>query len=221
MANIVYAVGGPNSNYDTVADIPHSVWQRGSGDESSNTTIQLYGGTHTWPQEEKAFHNVTVVGMGARDAVKIKGSILLGTNGANVAGGHNFFQNINITATASTPAIDARTPASLCGVHAYDCRFSGGTFAIQNHTPIAKIGATTDFYDTHATSVERVWSDCTKFLSCNANVMAISSTGAGAWCTPPVNTQDETKLVGKVDLVYAAANAGNMTESVVARTIVS
>ena len=85
----------------------------------------------------------------------------------------------------------------------------------------SKIGATTDFYDTQATSVERVWSDCTKFLSCNANVMAISSTGAGAWCTPPVNTQDETKLVGKVDLVYASANAGNMTETVVARTIVS
>ena len=44
---------------------------------------------------------------------------------------------------------------------------------------------------------------------------------AGAWNQPPVNTQAAAGLVGTADLVYAAANAGNMTEVVTSRTIVS
>jgi hypothetical protein len=44
---------------------------------------------------------------------------------------------------------------------------------------------------------------------------------AGAWMTTIANTQLPAVVVGTADLVYAAANAGNMTETVTARTIVS
>jgi len=44
---------------------------------------------------------------------------------------------------------------------------------------------------------------------------------AGAWMTTIANTQAPAVVVGTADLVYAAANAGNMTETITARTIVS
>jgi len=72
-----------------------------------------------------------------------------------------------------------------------------------------------------ATVVRNIWSNCTKGLSTNANTTAVSSTMAGAWMTTITNAQAAAIVVGTVDLVYAAANAGNMTETVTARTIVS
>ena len=44
---------------------------------------------------------------------------------------------------------------------------------------------------------------------------------AGAWMTTITNAQAAAIVVGTADLVYAAANAGNMTETITARTIVS
>jgi hypothetical protein len=109
-----------------------------------------------------------------------------------------------------------KATAQRCGVHVSDCIITGGSFAVQNAQT-----ATTVASGDPATVVRNIWSSCTKGLSTNANTTAISSTMAGAWMTTIANTQLPAVVVGTVDLVYAAANAGNMTETVTARTIVS
>ena len=109
-----------------------------------------------------------------------------------------------------------KATAQRCGVHVSDCIMTGGTFAVQN----AQTASTVASGDP-ATTVRNIWSSCTKGLSTNANTTAISSTMAGAWMTTIANTQAPAVVVGTADLVYAAANAGNMTETVTSRTIVS
>jgi hypothetical protein len=201
-----YSVGGPFSNFATIADIPDGVFS-----EDGNI-LQIYPGTYTWPAADKTFTNHSIVGMGSKQSCIITGSINLGSSSS----GENYISGVTINGTASVPAIDVKTPTTRCGMHLSDVVLTTSSLALRNHTPISKVDG-----GAPATSVRNIWSSCTAGLAANSNVTCISSSIAGSWQTPPVNTQDETKLIGTVDLSYASANAGNMTETVTARTIVS
>ena len=206
MNGTTYSVGGPFSNYATPADIPATVFSQ------EGSTIEIYAGTHVWPATDFPFNGTTIVGVGGKDACILTGSI----NGSTASKGENFVSGLTINGTASVPAINMKATAQRCGIHVSDCIITGGTFAVQNSTLAAKV-ATND----PATVVRNIWSSCTKGLSTNANTTAVSSTMAGAWMTSITNTQLPAVVVGVADLVYAGANAGNMTETVTSRTIVS
>ena len=206
MNGATYSVGGPFSNFATPADIPTSVFSE------SGSIIEIHAGTHVWPATDFPFNNTTIVGVGGKDACILTGSI----NGSTTSQGENFVSGLTINGTASVPAINMKATAQRCGIHVSDCIITGGTFAVQNSTLAAKV-ATND----PATVVRNIWSTCTKGLSTNANTTAVSSTMAGAWMTSISNTQLPAVVVGVADLVYAGANAGNMTETVTSRTIVS
>ena len=206
MSGTIYSVGGPFSNFATPADIPTSVFS-----EEGNT-IEVYPGTHVWPSTDFPFNATTIGGVGGKDACIITGSI----NGSTASQGENFISGLTINGTAAVPAIDMKATAQRCGVHVSDCIITGGSFAVQN----AQTSTTVASGDP-ATVVRNIWSNCTKGLSTNANTTAISSTMAGAWMTTITTTQAPAVVVGTADLVYAAANAGNMTETVTSRTIVS
>ena len=201
-----YSVGGPFSTYATPAELPTSVFSE------SGSIIEIHAGTHVWPATDFPFNNTTIVGVGGKDACILTGSI----NGSTASKGENFISGLTINGTASVPAIDMKATAQRCGVHVSDCIITGGTFAVQN----AQTASTVASGDP-ATVVRNIWSSCTKGLSTNANTTAISSTMAGAWMTTIANTQAPAVVVGTADLVYAAANAGNMTETITSRTIVS
>ena len=151
------------------------------------------------------------VGVGGKNACILTGSI----NGSTASKGENYVSGLTINGTASVPAIDMKATAQRCGIHVSDCIITGGSFAVQNAVLAAQVGVP------QATSVRNIWSSCTKGLSTNANTHAISSTMAGAWMTTITNTQAIAGVIGTADLVYAAANAGNMTETVTSRTIVA
>ena len=206
MSGTIYSVGGPFSTYATPADIPATVFS-----EEGNT-LEIYPGTHTWPSTDFDMNNTTIVGIGGKNACILTGSINLGAS----ATGDNYVSGLTINGTASVPAIDVKTPETRCGIHVSDCILTTSSLAVRNHTPTSKVAN-----GAPATTVRNIWSSCTAGLAANSNVTAISSTMAGAWNQPPVNTQAAAGLVGTVDLVYAAANAGNMTETVTSRTIVS
>ena len=201
-----YSVGGPFSTYATPAELPTSVFSE------SGSIIEIHAGTHVWPATDFPFNNTTIVGVGGKDACILTGSI----NGSTASQGENFISGLTINGTASVPAIDMKATAQRCGVHVSDCIITGGTFAVQN----AQTASTVASGDP-ATVVRNIWSSCTKGLSTNANTTAISSTMAGAWMTTITNAQAAAVVVGTSDLVYAAANAGNMTETITSRTIVS
>ena len=201
-----YSVGGPFSTYATPAELPTSVFSE------SGSIIEIHAGTHVWPATDFPFNNTTIMGVGGKAACTLTGSI----NGSTASKGENFISGLTINGTASVPAVDMKATAQRCGIHVSDCIITGGTFAVQNATLAAKV-ATND----PATVVRNIWSSCTKGLSTNANTTAISSTMAGAWMTTIANTQLPAVVVGTADLVYAGANAGNMTETVTSRTIVS
>ena len=206
MSGTTYSVGGPFSNFATPADIPTSVFS-----EEGNT-LEIYPGTHVWPATDFPFNGTTIVGIGGKNACILTGSI----NGSTASKGENFISGLTINGTASVPAVDMKATAQRCGVHVSDCIMTGGSFAVQN----AQTASTVASGDP-ATVVRNIWSSCTKGLSTNANTTAISSTMAGAWMTTIANTQAPAVVVGTADLVYAAANAGNMTETITSRTIVS
>ena len=206
MNGATYSVGGPFSNFATPGDIPASVFT------NTGNVIEIYPGTHVWPATDFNFNGITIVGIGGKDACILTGSI----NGSTTSQGENFVSGLTINGTASVPAVDMKATAQRCGIHVSDCIITGGTFAVQNSTLAAKV-ATND----PATVVRNIWSTCTKGLSTNANTTAVSSTMAGAWMTSISNTQLPAVVVGVADLVYAGANAGNMTETVTSRTIVS
>ena len=201
-----YSVGGPFSNFATPADIPLTVFS------VEGNTLEIYPGTHVWPSTDFPFNGTTIVGIGGKDACIITGSI----NGSTASQGENFISGLTINGTAAVPAIDMKATAQRCGVHVSDCILTTSSLAVRNHTPTSKVAN-----GAPATTVRNIWSSCTAGLAANSNVTAISSTMAGAWNQPPVNTQAAAGLVGTADLVYAAANAGNMTEVVTSRTIVS
>jgi len=205
MNGTTYSVGGPFSNYATPADIPATVFSQ------EGSTIEIYAGTHVWPATDFPFNGTTIVGVGGKDACILTGSI----NGSTASKGENFVSGLTINGTASVPAIDMKATAQRCGIHVSDCIITGGTFAVQNRVLAAQVGVP------QATSVRNIWSSCTKGLSTNANTSAVSSTMAGAWMTTITNTQAVAGVIGTSDLVYAAANAGNMTETVVARSLVA
>ena len=205
MNGTTYSVGGPFSNYATPADIPATVFSQ------EGSTIEIYAGTHVWPATDFPFNGTTIVGIGGKDACILTGSI----NGSTASKGENFVSGLTINGTASVPAIDMKATAQRCGIHVSDCIITGGTFAVQNRVLAAQVGVP------QATSVRNIWSSCTKGLSTNANTSAVSSTMAGAWMTTITNTQAVAGVIGTSDLVYAAANAGNMTETVVARSLVA
>jgi len=205
MNGTTYSVGGPFSNYATPADIPATVFSQ------EGSTIEIYAGTHVWPATDFPFNGTTIVGVGGKDACILTGSI----NGSTASKGENFVSGLTINGTASVPAIDMKATAQRCGIHVSDCIITGGTFAVQNRVLAAQVGVP------QATSVRNIWSSCTKGLSTNANTSAVSSTMAGAWMTTITNTQAIAGVIGTSDLVYAAANAGNMTETIVARSLVA
>ena len=205
MNGTTYSVGGPFSNYATPADIPATVFSQ------EGSTIEIYAGTHVWPATDFPFNGTTIVGIGGKDACILTGSI----NGSTASKGENFVSGLTINGTASVPAIDMKATAQRCGIHVSDCIITGGTFAVQNRVLAAQVGVP------QATSVRNIWSSCTKGLSTNANTSAVSSTMAGAWMTTITNTQAIAGVIGTSDLVYAAANAGNMTETIVARSLVA
>ena len=205
MNGTTYSVGGPFSNFATPADIPASVFS-----ELGNV-IEIHAGTHVWPATDFPFNGTTIVGIGGKDACILTGSI----NGSTASKGENFVSGLTINGTASVPAIDMKATAQRCGIHVSDCIITGGTFAVQNRVLAAQVGVP------QATSVRNIWSSCTKGLSTNANTSAVSSTMAGAWMTTITNTQAIAGVIGTSDLVYAAANAGNMTETIVARSLVA
>ena len=204
MNGTTYSVGGPFSNYATPADIPATVFSQ------DGSTIEIYPGTHVWPATDFVFNNTTIVGVGGKDACILTGSI----NGDATSSGDNFISGLTINGTSSVPAIHIKSTTTRCGVHVSDCIITGGSFAVQNQTNNSVVGE-----NAQATTVRNIWSSCTKGLSTNANTTAVSSTMAGAWMTTLTNTQ--TGVIGVADLVYAAANAGNMTETVTSRTLVS
>jgi len=206
MSGTIYSVGGPFSNFATPADIPVTVFS------VEGNTLEIYPGTHVWPSTDFPFNGTTTVGVGGKDACILTGSI----NGSTASQGENFISGLTINGTASVPAIDMKATAQRCGIHVSDCIITGGTFAVQN----AQTASTVASGDP-ATVVRNIWSSCTKGLSTNANTTAISSTMAGAWMTTITTTQAAAVVVGTADLVYAAANAGNMTETITSRTIVS
>ena len=201
-----YSVGGPFSNFATPADIRLTVFS------VEGNTLEIYPGTHVWPSTDFPFNGTTIVGIGGKDACIITGSI----NGSTASQGENFISGLTINGTAAVPAIDMKATAQRCGVHVSDWIITGGSFAVQN----AQTSTTVASGDP-ATVVRNIWSSCTKGLSTNANTTAISSTMAGAWMTTIADTQAPAVVVGTADLLYAAANAGNMTEVVTSRTIVS
>jgi len=206
MSGTTYSVGGPFSNFATPADIPTTVFS-----EEGNT-LEIYPGTHVWPSTDFPFNGTTIVGIGGKNACILTGSI----NGSTASQGENYISGLTINGTASVPAIDMKATAQRCGIHVSDCIITGSTFAVQN----AQTSTTVASGDP-ATVVRNIWSSCTKGLSTNANTTAISSTMAGAWMTTITNAQAAAVVVGTADLVYAAANAGNMTETITSRTIVS
>ena len=201
-----YSVGGPFSNFATPADIPLTVFS------VEGNTLEIYPGTHVWPSTDFPFNGTTIVGIGGKDACILTGSI----NGSTASKGENFISGLTINGTAAVPAVDMSATAQRCGVHVSDCIITVGSFAVQN----AQTSTTVASGDP-ATVVRNIWSNCTKGLSTNANTTAISSTMAGAWMTTIADTQAPAVVVGTADLLYAAANAGNMTEVVTSRTIVS
>ena len=205
MNGATYSVGGPFSNFATPGDIPASVFT------NTGNVIEIYPGTHVWPATDFNFNGITIVGIGGKDACILTGSI----NGSTTSQGENFVSGLTINGTASVPAIDMKATAQRCGIHVSDCIITGGSFAVQNAVLAAQVGVP------QATSVRNIWSSCTKGLSTNANTSAVSSTMAGAWMTTITNTQAVAGVIGTSDLVYAAANAGNMTETVVARSLVA
>ena len=204
-----YSVGGPFSTYSTIADIDSGAFAAGGN------TLEIYPGTHTWPSTAKEMKNMTIVGIGGKNACIISGSIYL----SSASSGENYISGLTINGTAAVPAIDVQTPTTRCGMHVSDCVLTTSSLAIQNHTPISVVSGT----DGPATTIRNIWSSCTAGLACNSNVTAVSSTMAGAWNNPPVDNQSgqAAGLIGVADLLYAAANSGNMTETVTARTIVS
>ena len=205
MNGTTYSVGGPFSNFATPADIPASVFS-----ELGNV-IEIHAGTHVWPATNFDFNGTTIVGVGGKNACVLTGSI----NGSTASKGENYVSGLTINGTASVPAIDMKATAQRCGIHVSDCIITGGSFAVQNAVLAAQVGVP------QATSVRNIWSSCTNGLSTNANTHAISSTMAGAWMTTITNTQAIAGVIGTSDLVYAAANAGNMTETIVARSLVA
>jgi len=206
MSGTTYSVGGPFSNFATPADIPTTVFS-----EEGNT-LEIYPGTHTWPSTDFDMNNTTIVGIGGKNACILTGSINLGAS----ATGDNYISGLTINGTAAVPAIDVKTPETRCGIHVSDCILTTSSLAVRNHTPTSTVAS-----GDPATVVRNIWSSCTKGLSTNANTTAISSTMAGAWMTTITNAQAAAVVVGTADLVYAAANAGNMTETITSRTIVS
>jgi len=210
---LVYNIGGPNSNFSTIAEIDSTTLTQG------DNTIQIYPGTHAAPTSITAT-DLCFRGMGNRDDVIIDGAAgaALGVTLSDSCSGSITFENLtikgqdNVLTGNPAGANAAVTKSGNDDVQLIfrNCKFTNAEHAvIHNGIHANALGVT---------QVEMHYCDAQvdKAIVSNSNVFATFSTfGANAYHTAAgaatPSTAIKTMLCGP-----NTANVGNATETILA-----
>jgi len=210
---LVYNIGGPNSNFSTIAEIDSTTLTQG------DNTIQIYPGTHAAPTSITA-SNICFKGMGDRDDVIIDGAAggALGVTLADACSGIVTFENLTIkgqdNVLTGNPA-GANAAITKSGNDDVQLVFRNCKFVNAEHAVIHN-GIHANALGVNQVEMHYCQAAVDKAIVSNSNVFATYSLfGANAYHTAAgaasPSTQIKTMLCGP-----NTANVGNATQVIVA-----